>query len=526
MNSAGATVRGDADHPAIGGADRFERRTAPRGIGLLFRALPVSVAIIGSGYAGERCSAADAAAAPDASAAAERPNVILCMADDQGWGDAGFAGHPVLNTPHLDAMAQAGLVFQRFYAASAQCSPTRGSVLTGRHPYRYGIPVANAGRLPPGEVTLAELLKTRGYTTGHFGKWHLGTLSTTDPSLNRGTGEALVRYFSPPWMNGFDVCFSNESKVPTYDPMLGPAEFAPWWDPITDAASAHRFGTPYYREDGTQATENLRGDDSRIIMDRVVPFIRDAAGRRQPFLAVVWFHAPHLPVVAGPEDTALYASEDRYHQHYYGCLTALDRQVGRLRKELQELGVAHNTMFWYCSDNGPERKFDLGGGSTGSLRGHKRALFEGGIRVPGILEWPARIDGGRQTDIPVCTSDYLPTLLDLLDIEMPDERPLDGISLVPLLDGRMQERGRPIAFEFPAGERSAGSPPVALIEDRYKLLTDMQPSGRDLLFDIAADPQETHDLSAAMPDKVAHMKQLLAEWRQSCQHSAAGRDYP
>ncbi|MGD9854473.1 MAG: sulfatase [Planctomycetaceae bacterium] len=455
----------------------------------------------------------------------ELPNIILCMADDQGWGDTGYAGHRVLKTPNLDAMAAAGLVFHRFYAASSQCSPTRGSVLTGRHPYRYGIPVANAGRLPPEEITLAELLKTRGYTTGHFGKWHLGTLSTTDASRNRGKGEALVKFFSPPWKNGFDVCFSNESKVPTYDPLIGPAKDVAWYDPLSDRTNAAPYGTPYYREDGTPVTEELLGDDSRIIMDRVLRFLRDAAGRNQPFLAVVWFHAPHLPIVAGPDDTALYANEDRYHQHYYGCLTALDREVGRLRSELREAGIAENTMFWYCSDNGPERKFDLGGGSTGGLRGHKRALFEGGVRVPGILEWPARIAAGRTTDVPAATTDYLPTILDLLGIEFPDDRPLDGISLVPLLEGRMQERSAPIGFEFPAEDRSAGSPPIALMEDQYKLLTGMEHEDRDLLFDLVADPQETHDLSAAMPDKVAAMKRVLAAWRESCKRSAAGEDY-
>ena len=472
------------------------------------------------------CLATTSADLPPATAAGpgELPNIILCMADDQGWGDAGFRGHPVLKTPNLDAMASAGLVFNRFYAASPQCSPTRGSVLTGRHPFRYGIPAANHGRLPPEEITLAELLKERGYATGHFGKWHLGTLSTTDPSVNRGTGDALVRFFSPPWKNGFNVCFSNESKVPTFDPMIGPAEYAPWWDPIIDSAQAHPFGTPYYRSDGSQATKNLRGDDSKLIMDRALQFIGNSV-EQKPFLAVIWFHAPHMPVVAGPDDTDRYSDEDRYHQHYYGCITAMDREVGRLRNALRQLDVANNTIIWYCSDNGPERKFGLAGGSTGSLRGHKRALFEGGIRVPGLVEWPAQIQSGRQTDVPVVTSDYLPTILDLLNIPLPVGRPMDGISLVPLLEGNMQVRNSPIAFEFPTGERSAGSPPVALIEDRYKLVTDMSQGGRDLLFDIMSDPQETNSLSPKMPEKLAAMKQTLKVWRASCRKSAAGGDY-
>jgi arylsulfatase A-like enzyme len=146
--------------------------------------------------------------------AAEKPNVILIMCDDLGWGDVGFNGNKTIRTPHLDAMAKAGLKFNRFYAAAPVCSPTRGSCVTGRHPYRYGIPFANSGHMKPEELTLAELLKKQGYTTGHFGKWHLGTLTKTVKDANRG-GPRGAKHFSPPQANGFDVCFSTESKVPT-----------------------------------------------------------------------------------------------------------------------------------------------------------------------------------------------------------------------------------------------------------------------------------------------------------------------
>ena len=143
-----------------------------------------------------------------------QPNIILCMADDQGWGDVGYNGHPVLQTPHLDQMARDGMRFDRFYAAAPVCSPTRASVVTGRHPMRMGIPWANTGKLPDQEHTIAEILQQQGYRTGHFGKWHLGTLSLTVKDGNRGgTGE---QYYAPPWLHGFDTCFSTESKVPTY----------------------------------------------------------------------------------------------------------------------------------------------------------------------------------------------------------------------------------------------------------------------------------------------------------------------
>ena len=177
------------------------------------------------------------------SAVAEAPNIVLVMCDDLGWGDVGFNGNEIIRTPHLDEMAAHGMKFNRFYAASAVCSPTRGSVVTGRHPYRYGIQTANKGHMLPRELTLAELLKEQGYATGHFGKWHLGTLTKTVRESNRG-GPKGVKDFSPPWVNGFDACFSTEAKVPTYDPMLKPSSKASGkgWDYI-DNKSIRRCRT-------------------------------------------------------------------------------------------------------------------------------------------------------------------------------------------------------------------------------------------------------------------------------------------
>ncbi len=236
-----------------------------------------------------------------------RPNIILCMADDQGWGDTGYNGHPVLATPNLDEMARAGIRFERFYAGAPVCSPTRGSCLTGRHPYRYGVTFANTGRLPLEEVSLAEAVKTRGYRTGHFGKWHLGTLTTTVKESNRG-GPGSERLFSPPWKHGFVTCFSTEAKVPTWDPMKTPGKNTP-------------FGTNYWNEAGERETSGLEGDDSRIIMDRALGFIRRAAREKQPFLAVIWFHTPHYPVLASPEHRRLYKDQ----QDAFSTTTGLSR---------------------------------------------------------------------------------------------------------------------------------------------------------------------------------------------------------
>ncbi|MFQ5732918.1 MAG: sulfatase [Planctomycetaceae bacterium] len=465
----------------------------------------------------------------------DRPNIVLVMADDLGWGDVGFNGNATIKTPHLNAMAKNGLTFRRFYAQSPVCSPTRGSVLTGRHPYRYGIFSANVGHMRSKERTLAEILKANGYTTGHFGKWHLGTLTKTVRESNRG-GPKGVTHFAPPSAHGFDVNFSTEAKVPTWDPLLRPkgAKRRKWWDPVKDARNATPYGTNYW-SDGRRVTEDLSGDDSRVIMDRAIPFIQSAAGRRQPFFAVVWFHAPHLPVVAGPKYTTLYPGKSRYEQHYYGCITAMDEQVGRLRAELRKLKVADDTLLCFCSDNGPEGKSGKAPGSAAQLRGRKRDLFEGGVRVPGLIEWPAKIKPGRTTDIPAVTSDYAPTILDILGLKPKTQpRPIDGVSLLPLITGAMTSRPRPIGFQ---SARQA-----ALIDNRFKLLrlgVNTRPPGRKkkrrrkrdagkpqlLLFDIIADPSESKDVAKEHPSVVKAMTARLNAWQKSCRSSLRGEDY-
>ena len=439
-----------------------------------------------------------------AAAPAAKPNVILAMTDDQGWGDTGYNGHPILKTPTLDAMARAGIRFDRWYSGAPVCSPTRGSALTGRHPYRYGIFFANVGHMRKQEITLAEALKTQGYRTGHFGKWHLGTLTTKIKDSNRGRpGDA--KHYSPPWDNGFDVCFSTEAKVPTCDPMLKPG-------------TKQAYGTHYWDGPEHRVIENLEGDDSRIIMDRAVPFIRAAAKAGKPFLAVVWFHTPHLPVVAGPKHRKLYADQPEGAQHYLGCITAMDEQMGRLRNELRSLGVAEDTMLWFCADNGPEgRKKTPTNGSAGPLRGRKRSLYEGGVRVPGLLEWPAKVTKPRVVTTPCSTSDYFPTVLDALGFHMKGQpEPLDGVSLLPLIEGTMAERPRPVGFE------SGGQ--VALIGNRYKIYGKGK-SPKYELYDLIEDPGEKHDLAAEKPDIVKQMAATLEAWRRSCKGSLAGNDY-
>ncbi|UCD57781.1 MAG: sulfatase-like hydrolase/transferase, partial [Candidatus Hydrogenedentota bacterium] len=275
-----------------------------------------------------------------------------------------------------------------------------------------------------------------------------------------------------------------------------------------------------YWHNGKNITESLKGDDSRIIMDRAIPFIRKAAKTAKPFLAVIWFHAPHAPVVAGPQYRAMYSQYSEDEQHYYGCITALDEQVGRLRGELRALGVADNTMLWFCSDNGPEGKDGKTGryrGSAGPFRGRKRSLLEGGVRVPGLLEWPSMVKTGRATDIPCSTSDYFPTVLDVLGFRMEGQtEPIDGVSLLPLIVGKMTERPLPIGFE----SRNQ----VSLTDNRYKIYSSDKGNSY-ALFDLLEDSGETQNLAAEKPQIVKAMKMKLDQWRASCKNSLAGKNY-
>ena len=434
------------------------------------------------------------------------PNVILIMTDDLGWGDVGFNGSPNIRTPHLDRLAAKGIVFDRFYSASAVCSPTRASVLTGRNPFRMGIHTANDGHMLDYEITLAEMLRDAGYATGHFGKWHLGTLTTEIHDANRGRpGDSS--HFSIPTQHGFDVYFSTESKVPTYDPMIKPPAFDTLngeglrygWAAVEGGAS-ESYGTHYWTHPGPPETENLEGDNSRVIMDRVLPFIEIAYASGRPFFSVIWFHTPHLPVVADEAMRAEYADLPHDRQIYNSTISAMDAQVGRLWDRLEALGIADNTMLWFTSDNGPERQTP---GSSGPFRERKRSLYEGGVRVPSFAVWPGHFDANQRLSTPMVTSDYLPTIAGYLGLDTPTDRAIDGIDLSPILTGSQSERGRPIGFQV--------HDKISWVDDTYKLIsTDAGQSFE--LYNLVDDREERHEISAAHPERVEDMKAALLSW--------------
>ena len=446
----------------------------------------------------------------------DKPNIILMMADDLGWGDTGFNGNKEIMTPHLDKLAGKGLIFNRFYSASPVCSPTRASCLTGRNPYRMGIPTANSGHLPKSEITLAEILREEGYATGHFGKWHLGTFTSTIKDANRGK-PGNEDHMSIPTDHGFDEFFSTESKVPTWDPMIRPDSFNieagenlryGWTAPVSKTDSVF-YGTRYWTAAEEPVYNNLEGDDSRVIIDRAIKFIERSVRESTPFFSVVWFHAPHLPVVVTEEYKSRFAGKPNNIQLYYGSISALDEQIGRLWNTLEINNVEKNTLIFFCSDNGPENRTP---GSAGLFRGRKRDLYEGGIRVPAFVVWGDRIEPGRVTDYPAFTSDYLPTIVDLLKLSYSDPgHDLDGTSISEALYRHESLREKPMGFLYPGR--------MSWVTNQYKLISNDKGSTFEL-YDILNDPHEKNNIIDSSPRIRKKLKSEFDKWMGSVMNNS------
>ncbi|MCI0704567.1 MAG: sulfatase-like hydrolase/transferase [Planctomycetia bacterium] len=454
-------------------------------------------------------------------ALADPPNVVLVMADDQGWGDMAYNGHPHLKTPHFDAMAKEAIRFDLFHAAAPVCSPTRGSIMTGRTPnrfacFKWGHPVR------PQEQTLAQGMKSAGYRTGHFGKWHLGSV--------QAAGEVN------PGKCGFDEWVSAPNFFDA-DPIL------------SDKGKAVAF----------------TGDSSDVTADLAVKFIRNCARKKERFFAVVWFGSPHAPHQALEADRKLYADRPAAEQNFLGEITAMDRAFGKIRNELKELGQRDNTLLWYCSDNGALPKV----GSSGGRRGQKASIYEGGLLVPALLEWPAKYPKHRVIATPSVTSDIYPTVLELAGAKVKNQHPLDGVSLVPLLDGKAEARGEPIGFwNHPTpgvgtpskewmtelfNEQKAGREPndpkklfasagkigekhpldkfpghSAWLDGSWKLHRIENAKTAEVrweLYNLATDPKEARDLLATEPKRVEAMRKELTAWLESVVRSLNGEDY-
>jgi arylsulfatase A-like enzyme len=411
---------------------------------------------------------------------ADTPNIVLVMADDMGWGQTGYYDHPVLKTPNLDAMAKNGLRFDRFYAGGPVCSPTRATVLTGRTHDRTG--VENHGfALRKQEKTLAQALRAAGYATGHFGKWHLNGL--------RGPGVPIL-------------------KEDTHGP--GGFGFEEWLS-VTNFFDLN----PIMSRKG--AFEEFKGDSSEIIVAEALKFVGAQAKARKPSFTVVWYGTPHSPWMGLEKDVKRFSKLNEKSQQHYAELAAMDRSIGTLRKGLREIGIADNTLVWFCSDNGglPGFKPD----TVGGLRGYKGSLYEGGLRVPAIIEWPAGIAKPRVTSFPAATMDIFPTLAEI--VGLPAEamaQPQDGMSLKALLNRELAKRATPIGF------RNSGR--GAMVDNEFKLYTRSIERGTFELYHLVDDPKESRDASAKFPDVAKRLQAAYLAWNKTVEASVAGHDYP
>jgi arylsulfatase A-like enzyme len=451
--------------------------------------------------------------------ASTKPNIILCMADDQGWGDMAYNGHKILKTPNFDSLAKEAVRFDRFYAAAPVCSPTRGSVLTGRHPNRFGC-FSWGHDLRPQEQTIPEVLRTAGYVTGHFGKWHLGSVYKGSP-VNPGA-------------SGFDIWISAPNF---YDN-----------DPILSCEGV---------------AKQFKGESSMIAVDAALEFIGKQREAQKPFLAVIWFGSPHSPHRASGEDLAAYPNQKPTFANFYGEITGMDRAFGKLRAEIQRLGLRDSTILWYCSDNGGLPKV----GSTGG-RGNKSMIYEGGLRVPALLEWPARFPKPRLVSVPCSTVDIFPTVLAACGLEPKQSVPLDGINLLPFIEGSAAARPKPLGFW-----RHPGSGLPANSEEWMSELLSLQSQGRQMedparlkskaatiterfaedsfpghaawldwpwklhriqspqgqikyeLYNLQEDTNEAKDCQQSETKRVEVMKQALEAWQGAVVRSLNGKDY-
>jgi len=467
------------------------------------------------------------------------PNIILLMADDLGYGDVAYYGNPTVKTPNLDKMASHGIRFDRFYSAGPVCTPTRASCLTGRNAARMNMAWASTGSLPAKEITLAEALKLKGYKTSHFGKWHVGQLSKTVKQTYAAHPADPKRY-SPPWENGFDECFTVENAVPSFNPYYltcgeyGSDDYVMVMDKPVEYGQ--REGGFVWRDrfwtgPGQLYDEWLDGPLPEILMDRAIDFIHSSVEENKPFLSLIWFSTPHTPVVSSPEHRALYPGMTYEEQHWFGSISAMDEQIGRLRKVLEEMGIEDNTIVWFCSDNGPSWVHDLN--SAKPFKGKKGSLWEGGIRVPAILEWPEEIKTDRVINSPVVTSDIFPTLLSMIGQKMPHDYPMDGIDITKIINGEEQQRNASIGFQAPVMASSKKDTKswqnisglqMVWMDDQYKLVS-FDNGNTWMLFDLVKDKEEKNNIAGKYPAVVKKMKKELMAWLESCKKSSEGRDY-
>ena len=423
-------------------------------------------------------------------AAARPPNIILFLADDLGYGDLGCYGHPVIKTPNLDAFARQGVRLTQAYAASAVCSPSRSALLTGRTPHRNGVYTWIAENsevhLRTSEITLPQLLRGAGYATCHSGKWHL---------------------------NGR---FNHASQ-----PQPGDHGYDWWLATQNNAAPTHENPTNFVRNG--QPAGRLEGYSAPLVAREAITWLREKRDPAKPFFLAVWTHEPHYPIKSDPAFKALYPDlNDDVQREHHANVTQMDHAFGELMRALDEQKLTDNTFVFFTSDNGPEGDGikTPGRGSSGGLRGRKRDLHEGGIRVPGLARWPGRIPAGTTSDVPVIGSDMFPTMLALGGARVLSDRVIDGVNVLAVLEGQATrvERPQPLFWRL----LMAPNAKVAMRVDDWKILADAGLTEFEL-YDLKRDPQEKTDLKEKEPARFNALRAQLI--RHNAAIDAEGPDW-
>ena len=429
-----------------------------------------------------------------------RSNFIVVLADDLGYGDLACYGNAELKTPHLDRFATQGVRLTQCYSAAPNCSPARTGLMTGRTPQRVGvhnwIPMNSPMHLRQSEITIASLLKDAGYATAHCGKWHLnGRFNQSDQPQ--------------PSDHGFDYWFSTQNN----------------------ALPNHRNPNNFVRNG--KPVGQLEGYAGLIVADDAIRWLRGRRDKQQPFFLYVCFHEPHEPIASAEQFSALYPSDDPSYSAHHGNISQMDEAFGRIMRAVDELGLADNTLVWFTSDNGPALTRLHPHGSAGPLREHKGHVYEGGIRVPGIIRWPGRISAGTTSDVPVSGVDLLPTLCELAGIKAPADRALDGTSIAPLFAGQPIKRTVPLYWQH---NFTHSAPRVAMREGDWKILATLDGPqlrpGSDItdeateaiktarlqrfeLYNLRDDVGETTDLASREPKRleamVAKLQKMYAQ---------------
>jgi arylsulfatase A-like enzyme len=426
----------------------------------------------------------------------KKPNYIIIMTDDQGYGDLSCMGNTDFVTPNLDALAKAGVRFTNWYSASPVCSPSRASLLTGRYPGNAGVRAILAGHrkasgLTPKAPTIASALKELGYHTSLIGKWHLGLQDVSRPTANGfdhfyGFMAGCVDYYSHIFYWGM----SDGRTDPTHD----------LWE----------NGREIY-QNGTYMTE--------LITEKAVEEIRTLSKDENPFFLYVAYNAPHYPMHAPEKYMERFAHLPWDRQIMAAMISAVDDGVGEIINELKRTGEYENTCIFFQSDNGPSREArnwldgnpdPYYGGLAGGLKGHKYSLFEGGIRVPGILTYPGRIPGGQVIEEPCAAMDIFPTFYKEAGGNT-EAFHLDGKDILEVV---LNQKSSPHEYIFWEMEEQ-----TAVRYKNYKLvLNGRLVEGEEVqdsvfLADLSKDPSESKNLAKELPDITEHLKEKALSWR-------------